>query len=240
MPEAIGIVAAHPDDEVLGAGGTIARLAAEGHAVHVLILGEGADARGEDAGARLHLAEAAREAAKVLGVASLRHPLEVEVEVGYTPSGYKMASPPDNRFDGWDLLDLVQPIEQWLREHQPRRVFTHTPICLNIDHRLTAQAVLTATRPGTSSVRAVYAWETPSATEWAFGQLGGAFVPTLFYDITGEPMLAKLEALAAYQSELRAWPHPRSIQGIEGHAMYWGMAAGVPHAEAFMVVREVR
>jgi LmbE family N-acetylglucosaminyl deacetylase len=137
------------------------------------------------------------------------------------------------------MLDLVQSVETVLADLRPEVVFTHNPYCLNVDHRLTAQAVMTATRPGTSSVRAVYAFETPSATEWAFGALG-VFVPTLFYTLTLAQIQRKEDALKCYDTEGRRWPHPRSVSKLSAQASTHGGAVAAAFAERFMVLREIR
>src|SRR5690242_714418 len=128
------VVAAHPDDEVLGCGGTMARLASEGEDVHVLILGEGQTSR-DGAGASgsavvEQLASQARQAGDVLGAASVR-----------------VLDFPDNRFDRVDLLDIVKVVERAIEALTPTVVFTHHRGDLNVDHALTARAVITATRP---------------------------------------------------------------------------------------------
>ena len=150
------VVAAHPDDEVLGCGGTIARLAAEGWAVHILILAEGATSRSDtrdterDADALSALARSAHEAAGIMGAAG------VELE------GF-----PDNRMDGVDLLDIVKRIEARIADHRPAMLLTHSACDVNIDHRRTHDAAIAATRskPG-ASVRELLFFETLSSTEW--------------------------------------------------------------------------
>lgn len=218
-------MAAHPDDETLGCGGTIARLA-KGNCVNVLILGEGATARyatRADAPSEelSNLAKAAMRAALTLGVSWL-----------------KLGDLPDNRFDSVELLSIVKRIEGWLVEMQPEVLYTHSAADLNVDHRITAQAVLMATRPQSNqTVREVYAFEVPSATDWAFGQLG-TFRPNVFVDIA-DTIETKLAALACYESEVRLFPHPRSFEAIRASAQRWGSMAGVEYAEAFELIRRV-
>lgn len=218
------VVAAHPDDEVLGCGATIRRLSAEGHEVTIAILGEGATSRG---GAREQevtaLERQARAAASLLGAR--------DVHFGRLP---------DNRFDTVALLDVVQLVEGWVRAHEPEVVLTHHGGDLNVDHQVTARAVLTATRPlPGAGVRSVMAFEVPSATEWAFSALGRTFVPSVFYDVTGS-LDSKLEAMTLYQGEGRAFPHPRSPEALRAIAARWGSVCGCQAAEAFQIVRELR
>ena len=218
-------VAAHPDDEVLGCGGTLALFAEKGTEVYILILGEGVTSRDRkrDPGARREeikaLREAAREAANILGAR------EIFFE-----------DLPDNRFDSLDFLDLVKLVEEHLGRIRPQTIFTHFPGDLNLDHALTARAVLTAARPlPETSVRRIYAFEVPSSTEWNFTE---AFRPNAYFDIS-DTLSRKLEALKCYRQELRNFPHPRSLEGVEILARHRGMETGVPAAEAFVLLRSL-
>lgn len=221
------VVAAHPDDEVLGCGGTIARLSQEGHSVQVVILGEGITARSavrSDAslGAIGDLHSASREVARALGA-----------------QGVELLSFPDNRFDSVDLLDIVKPIESAIERFQPEIVYTHYGGDLNVDHALTFRAVMTATRPMVDcGVREVCVWPTLSSTEWAFGRLG-VFAPNVFVNI--ENFLSqKVLAMKMYVSEVREYPHPRSPEVIEHAARLWGSVVGNRASEPFELVRAIR
>jgi LmbE family N-acetylglucosaminyl deacetylase len=220
------VVAAHPDDEVLGCGGTIARLAAQ-HEVVIGILGEGMTARFDrrveaDVAALARLHEQAWEVGKLLGARDVR-----------------LEGLPDNRFDEVALLDIVKKVERWVSDVQPEAVYTHHRGDLNIDHVLTHRAVLTATRPMAGTpVRAIYAFEIPSATEWAFAGPGEAFRPTVFVGI-GDTLERKIQAMAIYETEGRTFPHPRSPEALRAIAHRWGSVVGVPAAEAFELVRAV-
>ena len=216
------VIAAHPDDEVLGVGATIARHAAEGDKVHVLIMAEGATSRGDNADAVIALRAAAAAAASALGA-------EAPQFAGF----------PDNRMDGLDLLDIIKNIEAEIDAIRPDIVYTHHGGDLNIDHRLTHQAVLTACRPmpGTC-VRAIYTFETPSSTEWASTALGETFKPTRFVDVT-EYMEMKHKGLASYASEMRPFPHARSHEALDALAVLRGSQSGIDRAEAFQTVLEI-
>jgi N-acetylglucosamine malate deacetylase 1 len=216
-------VAAHPDDEVLLAGATLARHAAAGDEVHLLILGEGAASRsrtrtrgvGRDIS---RLGTSARKAARILGARA------VELE-----------ALPDNRFDSVSLLEIVRLVEARVAALAPSIVYTHHPGDLNIDHRLAAEAVLTACRPLPGSpVEEVLAGEVLSSTGWRGSD--SAFRPSLWVDVSGS-MPAKLEALRAYATELRPFPHARSLEAVEALARFRGAEAGFAAAEAFEVLR---
>jgi LmbE family N-acetylglucosaminyl deacetylase len=222
------VLAAHPDDEVLGCGGTIARLAAQGERVDVAILGEGitsryADRSQADPGELEALRECSRKAAGVLRAHEL-HLFDL----------------PDNRFDTVPLLDIVKLIEGLIEQIKPSVVYTQHGGDLNVDHRALYEATLAATRPLPGScVRSVLSYEVASSTEWAFGQFAPAFHPNVFVEIS-DTLPAKIAAMQAYESEARAFPHPRAPESLEAMARRWGSTVGVAAAEAFALVREVR
>jgi len=223
MTETVLVVAAHPDDELLGCAGTLARHVAAKDDVHILIMGEGATSRA-DAPMSLvsELREHAVQAAKIIGTQPPR-----------------FAGLPDNRLDEFPLLQITQRVEAEVAAVQPSVMYTHHGGDLNKDHRVLHQAVVTACRPQMSSpVRAIYAYETPSSTEWSSTAIDGeGFRPTRFVDISRH-LEQKLRALACYRSEMRAFPHSRSIEGVRALATWRGAMSGYSAAEAFVVVRE--
>lgn len=223
------VIAAHPDDEVLGCGATMARLAQQGWAVHVLIVAEGATSRGaqrDRGGATAELSElarAARAANDILGAASLA-----------------LEAFPDNRMDSVDLLDVVKVVERSIEQHQPSVVLTHHAGDVNIDHRVLHDAVIAACRPlPGSGVRELLFFEVPSSTEWRPPASGPAFHPNVFVDVSAQLEL-KLKALGAYASEMRPFPHARSIEAVRALAMWRGASAGCAAAEAFILGRSLR
>lgn len=229
MAKSILIIAAHPDDEVLGCGGTMARLAAEGNEVYALILGEGITARDENR------------------ARSKRKP-EIEALKGNMEKANKVLGSkeiftfdlPDNRFDTIPLLEVIKKIEKIKREVNPEIVLTHHHADLNIDHCLTLKAVMTAFRPlPGEAVREIYSFEIPSSTEWNVPLAGTYFMPNYFVDIS-RTLAKKIEALTMYESEVRDFPHPRSADAIRISAGKWGMQIGLEYAEAFEVVRVIR
>ncbi|HEY2900966.1 MAG TPA: PIG-L deacetylase family protein [Polyangia bacterium] len=222
------VVAAHPDDEILGCGGTMARLSRAGVAVHIAIMGEGATSRPDspskdDDAAVESLRHDARRAAQVVGAKDV------------TFFGL-----PDNRFDTVALLDVVKPIEKLVAALSPDTIFTHHLGDLNVDHQTVNRAVLTATRPKPGMpVKDVLAFEIASSTEWAFQHLQPVFHANTFFDIS-DTLAAKTRALACYATELCAFPHPRSAEALEAIGRRWGSVVGCPAAEAFEVIRSIR
>jgi LmbE family N-acetylglucosaminyl deacetylase len=220
------IVAAHPDDEVLGCGGTISRFIDEGNIeVATLILGEGITSRDKnrDRESRKDEIESLKkniiDANKVLGVKKV--------------FSFDF---PDNRFDTVALIDIIKVIEEVKQSFVPDAIFTHFANDMNIDHVITNRAVLTVTRPMSDEpVKEIYAFEVLSSTEWNFPLL---FSPDMFVDI-GHNLKKKQEAMRVYKNELREFPHPRSIEGIELNAKTWGMRLGFMYCEAFQTIRRI-
>jgi LmbE family N-acetylglucosaminyl deacetylase len=219
--------AAHPDDEVLGCGGTLARAVREGHSVQIAVLGEGITsrhARREDAdpSALKFLRQAAEAATATLGAKEV-------VLLGL----------PDNRFDSLPLLEIVRRVEGLIAKFRPEVIYTHSAADLNIDHIVTNRAVVTATRPVPGcSVREVLAFEVPSSTDWGFQQTLNSFRPSVFVDIS-ETLETKLTAMQCYAGEMRPFPHPRSREALTALAQWRGSIAGFPAAEAFELVRRI-
>ncbi len=220
------IVAAHPDDEILGCGGTAARLANEGQHVYTLILGEGITSRDNTRQRDKHETEITQLKKQIHDANSIIGVKETFV--------YDF---PDNRFDTVPLLDIVKIIEEVKEKIKPHTIFTHYEKDLNIDHQITYHAVMTATRPQTGeTVKDIYSFEVLSSTEWNFPL---TFSPDCFFDIT-KTIDIKIKAMEIYTSELRDYPHPRSLKGIRLNAENWGMKTGMPCAEAFKTVRTLK
>jgi LmbE family N-acetylglucosaminyl deacetylase len=222
------IIAAHPDDEVLGCGGTISRLAGEMKNVFVAILGEGITSRysqREQVDRELieELGNRSRQVSKLLGVKELF-----------------LFNLPDNRFDTLPLIDIIKNIEDLINRLEPGIIYTHHSGDLNIDHAITNRAVLTATRPVESCpVKELYTFEVPSSTEWAFNQFTPAFKPNVFVDISAT-LETKIQAMQIYESEIRHFPHPRSSQALRANAERWGSGVGLQAAEAFQLTRSIK
>jgi len=226
MKKKILIVVAHPDDEVLGCFGTVSRLINEGYEAYTLILGEGKTSRDE-----VRVVDSKKDEIDILNR---------EIKSANSIIGIKkvfIESFPDNRFDSVALLDIIKIISKVKEEVKPDIIFTHYEHDLNIDHRITYQAVITATRPlKNECVKEIYSFEILSSTEWNYPL---SFSPDIYFDISNTINL-KLEAMKKYNSELCKYPHPRSLEGIELNAKYQGMRVGKQYVEAFKVVRVIR
>ena len=227
-PNNVLVVAAHPDDEYLGCGGTLLRHVKNGDRVHILILAEGLTSRDQhrDLDRRrgeLHaLHKSSQMAADLLGAESL-----------------KISAFPDNRMDGVDLLDVVKCVEEQIELLAPDIIYTHHAGDVNIDHLITHKAVVTAARSlPTSRVDRLIFFETVSSTEWQMPYAKDAFLPNWFVQID-EFIDKKIALLRCYAGEMKEYPHPRSYEGIEHLARYRGQTIGVKYAEAFSLGRNI-
>lgn len=216
------VVAAHTDDEALGCGGTIARHVAEGDTVYAVFMADGVSSRtASDQADFARRMQAAENARVVLGI-------EENFYLGL----------PDNRMDSIPLIDVVQKLEPIIDKVKPNIVYTHHHGDLNVDHRITHQAVMTACRPlPESSVRAIYAFEVMSSTEWAT-PTAEPFLPNYFVEISAH-LSTKNNALDAYRVEMRKTPHSRSMQHLTSLASHRGQTVGLLAAEAFVSIRVV-
>ena len=218
------VIAAHPDDETLGLGGTIIKLIAEGNIVNVLIITDGVSARHKKKNIQQ---EAATNACEILGVQMVH-----------------FAGLPDQKLDGMALLEIISPIEVLVKQFQPNIIFTHHGGDVNQDHRTLFEATLVAARPTPwTSVKQLLCYETPSSTEWAPALPGWQFSPNVYYDIT-EFFDKKLKALECYSkthiNEIPEFPHPRSLKAIKILAQQNGFSVGLELAESFMLIREIK
>jgi len=223
------IIAAHPDDEVLGCGGSIAKWTKAGDDVHLLIMAEGITSRDKARNIKkrkdelLILNQSLNKAGEILNVNSIN-----------------LLNFPDNRMDSIDLLSIIKKIEDYVRKLKPKVIVTHHSGDLNVDHRVVYQAVITACRPQPSHpVKRIFSFEVPSATEWHSPTSNNSFIPNWFEDIT-VTLEQKIEALHAYESEMRKWPHPRSYEAVRHLAHWRGASVGIESAEAFEAVRVIQ
>lgn len=220
------IVAAHPDDEVLGCFGTVAKLIKEGYEAYTLLLSKGKASR--------HDSKTTSNFKKEI------HVINNEIKKANNTIGIKKVFTydfPDNKFDSIDLLEIIQAIVEIKNLVKPDIIFTHFENDLNIDHQITYKAVLTATRPMPDEcVKEIYSFEILSSTEWNYPL---SFQPDTYFDITNTLKL-KQKAMKKYKSELCEFPHPRSLKGIKLNAQYQGMRLGKKYLEVFKSIRVIK
>jgi LmbE family N-acetylglucosaminyl deacetylase len=222
------LVVAHPDDEILGLGGTMHKLITKFSCqIKVVILGEGITSRSQKRSTTkwenelvLHKNNI-KKAGKFIGFLAT--------------SIYDF---PDNRFDTVALLDIIKVIEKEKQNFKPEVIFTHHGGDVNIDHQRTFDAVITACRPiENESVKSIITFETVSGTEWRASSDPRHFIPNLFVEISESDLRAKINAMESYEFEKRPYPHPRSPEALRIRAQMWGVANGLKLAEAFQIIR---
>ena len=224
------VVAAHPDDEVLGCGATIAKERHRGAAVKVVILADGITARYEQVDIRARrelraLYRQAEQAGQVLGL----------------PKGALIFGRfPDMKMNTVPFIDIVQFIKHIVQEFRPDRVYTHHGGDYNPDHRITFDATLFASRPcaGGHIPQQLYSFEVPSSTEWSY-QVTDSFKPTVYCNVE-HTIRTKIAAMKRYRSEVRGYPHPRSLQGLNILAKKRGLEVSMKYAEAFELIRDIQ
>jgi LmbE family N-acetylglucosaminyl deacetylase len=216
MRNIVLVIAAHPDDELLGCGGTVAQHITNGDHVTSIVVCEGDSLRYRDANED-HQSQIFK-AAKILGVKDVR--------------SFQF---PDQKLETVLLTDLISPILAVVRDIRPNIVYCQYGGDVNRDHKILFEAALVATRPTEEFIEVVYAFDTVSSTEWAYPR---SFVPDTFIDIS-KTLNQKIEAMAAYESELRAYPHPRSLQALKNKAYLVGNQCCMASAEAFMTIRRI-
>lgn len=224
------LVVAHPDDEILGVGGTMNRLINEFNCtVRVIILGEGITSRNDTRDPKEWEKELAIHRANINEAAS---------KIGF--HSIQANDFPDNRFDGVELLDIVKVVEKEKTAFNPEIIFTHHGGDVNVDHQRVFEAVITATRPmDHENVHTIITFETASGTEWRASSDPKHFIPNMYVSISEDNLNAKINAMESYEFEKRPYPHPRSPEALKIQAQRWGVAVGVNFAEAFMVIRSI-
>jgi N-acetylglucosamine malate deacetylase 1 len=227
----IMVIVAHPDDELLGLGGTINKLKTNYDCkIHVLILGEGITSRDDTRDLGKREMELKKHHSNIISA---------KKTLGYDSlSTYNF---PDNRFDTVPILDIIKVIENEKRQFDPEIVFTHHGGDLNIDHQITFQAVLTSCRPmQNEKVNSIISFETPSGTEWQSSNHPTQFIPNFFIEINQTHLDKKIEAMECYEFEKRKFPHPRSPEALKTLASYRGIMVGKKYSEAFNIIRHIQ
>jgi len=216
------VIAAHPDDEVLGCGGAIIRHVKKGDRVTILILTDGAVTRYKKKMIKV-LRDSAKKCARTLGADKII-----------------FKDLPNQMLDAIPVTRVIQVIEKVMKKVSPNIVYTHDKGDLNHDHRVAYEATLVATRPiPDMGTRKIFTYFVPSSTEYNDTDEKNIFIPNVFLDIKKE-VEAKIEAFSCYKSEARPYPHPRSPEAIRTYAKRWGTQAGLEHAEPFRLIREIR
>ncbi len=216
------VIGAHPDDEVLGSGGTIARLSAAGEDVHVLIVTDGSSTQYPgDQVKRAQKKEELEACCRTLGVSEVVH-----------------GELPDMQLDTIPHTRLNAFIGDHVATFRPDTIYTHYPD-VNRDHVRIFESTLVVARPRPGGlVKRLLVYPTPSATEWDVPVLKRPFVATTYVDIEAH-LETKIEALSCYDTEIRPYPHPRSADAIRAIAASVGIKVGLKAAEEFMLLRDV-
>jgi len=230
------VLVAHPDDEVLGMGGTILRHAQNSDYVKVVYFATGITSRRSKNYQNNRLYNQNKNDTKLLKkqIENLRKDAKKSCEILKVKS-IKFYDFPDNEMDKIPLLKVVKVVEKEINEVKPDRIYTHHYHDLNIDHRTVFNATLTACRPIDSIVKEIITFEVPSSTEWNYPT---KFNPNYFVNIKIQ-LHRKIKAMEAYKNEIRDFPHPRSVDNLRNVAGHWGSVSGNIAAEAFEIIRKI-
>lgn len=210
------VIAAHPDDEILGCGGALIRHVDMGDIVQSIIMCEGESLRYKDK--EVHQCEATEEAVKIIGISKTNR-----------------FNFPDQRLDKYSLVELITPIEKVVDSFRPDIIYVQFGGDINRDHALTFEAASIAVRPTADSVKEIYSFYTVGSTEL---KTPGEFMPTVWIDIEDQ-IDRKIQAFSCYKSEIREYPHPRSLEGIRNVATFYGNQCCLKYAEPFMLMRKI-
>ncbi len=207
------VLAAHPDDEVLGMGGTIKKMSKKKNKIHLLVITEGASAQYNDSKMKQIRKESCKKSSKILGISSINF-------LDY----------PDMKLDTIPQLKINQDIEKEIRKRKPEIIYTTPNHDLNSDHRIVHDSTLVASRPQ-SGVKKILSYEIP-------GIVKKTIHPNVFENIESV-LIYKLKAMRSYKSEIEKFPHPRSLKAIENLSIHRGIESGLKNAEAFQLLRNI-
>ena len=223
MNKKILVVASHPDDEVLGCGGTLIKYSNDGYEIKIIFMTNGVSSRSKiQKNEILKRKNAAVKSSRILGA-----------------NKPKFFNFKDNAMDSVSLLKIIKKIEKEVNNFKPSIIFTHYNSDLNIDHEITSRATLTACRPTkNNSVKSLFMFYVPSSTEWSHKKNKNNFVPNWFEDISKSYKKKKI-ALNCYKMEMRKWPHPRSLKNIKNLQEVFAAEVGQKNTEAFLLYRRI-
>jgi LmbE family N-acetylglucosaminyl deacetylase len=210
------VIATHPDDEILGCGGTLARHVAEGDQVFSVIVCEGESIRYSTQ--NVHQSDAIVNSGKVIGIKQNYH-----------------LRFPDQKLDTFSLIDVIVPLEKIVREIKPQIVYIQFGGDINRDHKIVFEAALVALRPIESYIETILSYYTVGSTDWGYPR---NFVPDTWINIV-DYLEIKQKAFACYISEVKDYPHPRSFQAVNNLAFYAGNQVSLEAAEAYVTIRRV-
>ena len=215
------IISAHPDDEVLGCGGLIARIK-KTNKIQIVFLTDGVSSRKKD---KKNIDIRKKETLKLFNYLKINKPIFFNFN--------------DNQLDSESLLKIVKKIEEVIKKFKPNIVFTHYENCLNIDHQIAYKATITACRPLKKYhfIEQIISYEVPSSTEWMISNKF-IFKPNIYLNISKQ-IDDKIKYLKFYKSELKKYPHSRSIKGIKTVASFRGIASGCKYAEAYVLIKKI-
>jgi LmbE family N-acetylglucosaminyl deacetylase len=221
------IIAAHPDDEILGCGGLISKYQPEGVKFKILFIGEGSTCRYEDFRCEEGVSDIKE---RTVSVAKAMTILNIQ--------DFELHDLPCGRLDQIPIIKINKIIENAIRSFEPDTVLTHSPYDANNDHKIVFNSTIMATRPGAQNhVNKLMSYEVLSSSEWAFVN---TFTPNYFEELSENNVSLKWKALEAYESEVKSYPFPRSLEGIRSLAMNRGMQSGFAFAEAYHLIREFK
>ena len=230
------IIAAHPDDEVLGMGGTIAKHTSQNDNVSIIYMATGITARMEHLKLEHEIKNISKKTQEVWQqkIEKLRHDAKKSAKL-LKVKNIKFFDFPDNEMDGVQLLKVVKVIEKEIKTAKPDRIYTNHYGDLNVDHKVVFNATLAACRPSHFPVKEILSFEVLSSTEWNYPY---NFNPNYFINIE-KYLEKKIEAMELFISEIRKFPHPRSSENIKHVARRWGSVSGFNAAEAFELIRRL-
>ena len=229
------VISPHPDDEVLGMGGTILKHAKNGDKVTIAYMTTGITSRRSSNYESVSSYQSDKKQKSIMKnqIEELRKDAEKSCKLLKVKKTI-FFNFPDNELDTVPLLKIIKSIENVIKEIKPDRIYTSHYGDLNIDHRIVFEAMLTACRPVKFPVKEIVCFEILSSTDWAFSY---EFKPNYFIDIKNE-LDYKIKAMQKYKNEIRKFPHPRSIENIKNSAHKWGTVSGLKSAEAFQLIRK--